>query len=78
MEQAKMLRPVYKCRLCGEAFGFARAYSKDEAFEDLAGHVFGEPMVCIDTPRLLETHICQGPYAGSVGLADLLGYKVVL
>lgn len=72
------MQPVYKCRLCGKLFyPFGAFWTRDEASENLSYHVFKEKTPTVDTPQMLETHMCHGPNVGDLGIGDLLGYRSV-
>lgn len=62
----------YKCRLCGESFGYVstgESIAKKTMIEmTINGHVTSEPLV-----NSLSEHFCKD---GSIGMADFLGWKL--
>lgn len=68
-------KALYKCRLCGEVFQNGVTTGENMAercmIELNAGLVCTVPMA----PTMTETHNCGGDHAGSLGLADFLGWK---
>lgn len=70
------MKAVYKCRLCGAIYSndTYTAPKKLAAYcmvELNAGLVSTELMA----PTMTETHDCGGDHAGSLGLADFLGWQ---
>jgi len=69
MDNTNLLYPVYKCRLCGETTLAGDVHTKEEILDSI---ISGK------NPRkfsMVEFHRCKGPYAGSFGIADFLGYR---
>lgn len=68
------LHAVYKCRLCGGTFATATTGEEKatRCMEMLhVGLLNPEPMA----PAMTMTHHCRGDHAGSLGLADFLGWE---
>lgn len=68
------LGACYKCRLCGQKFlgGKAGEEVAERCMEMLhVGLLNPEPMA----PTMTTTHRCGGDHAGSLGLADFLGWE---
>lgn len=69
------MKAIYKCRLCGETYhngGYAGKKVAERLMVELnVGLVSTEPMA----PTKTETHACGGNHAGSLGLADFLGWQ---
>lgn len=67
------MKAIYKCRLCGEVY-----QNGAHADKEVAGLLMVELNVGLVTPRaptMTETHTCGGDHAGSLGLADFLGFQ---
>lgn len=68
------LHAVYKCRLCDEIYSTAETGEKmaTRCMEMLhVGLLNPEPMA----PTMTMTHRCGGDHAGSLGVADFLGWQ---
>jgi hypothetical protein len=69
-------KAMYKCRLCGQVYHTITA-SEELAQDTMVGlteEFYGSaPMPVWPT----ETHYCGGDHAGSMGLADLLGWDAM-
>lgn len=69
------MKAVYKCRLCEERF-FSGAETGPEVAErcmtEFNAGILGTVAMA---PRKTETHHCGGNYAGSLGVADFLGWE---
>lgn len=68
-------KALYKCRLCGQVF-HTSATNNEKMVERCmielhAGLVCTVPMA----PTMTETHDCGGGHAGSLGMADFLGWE---
>jgi hypothetical protein len=69
-----ILHAVYKCRLCGGKFRTAQAGEKPatRCMQMLhVGLLNPDPMA----PTMTTTHRCGGDHAGSLGVADFLGWE---
>lgn len=67
-------KAIYKCRLCGEVFHTITASEElaQDTMEEFTNAYHGTaPIPCWPT----ETHRCGGNHAGSMGLADFLGWS---
>ena len=69
---------IYKCRLCGEAYGNMCTGNKDAVMDVLSHHAYGLPLTrefpsasCIG---IQDIHLCKD---GSRGIADFQGFKVM-
>lgn len=65
---------IYKCRLCG-ATHYARTVEVERADSHLAEITAGILSVSVPQMTLLRRHYCGGDHAGSLGLADFLGWQ---
>lgn len=69
------MKAIYKCRLCGQTYSSGAHTGPTKAAMCMAMLVAGlvntEPMA----PRLLDSHVCNLEYSGSIGLADFQGWK---
>ncbi len=65
-------KAVYKCRLCDEIFTCGKVYTENEVFEKIAE---------ISTILVLSPNdkgnIAHGCKNGSIGIADLKGFKKI-
>lgn len=62
----------YKCRLCGEVFICGKTYTENESIKKIVKSCTVVPLFPSDNG--FTTHGCKD---GSLGIADLLGYKKV-
>lgn len=69
------MKAVYKCRLCGERYKSGTTTGPEVAERCMVEMNAGFFGTIAQAPRKTETHRCGGPLAGSLGLADFLGWE---
>lgn len=70
-----MYRPYYKCRMCGATYAVGPNTDKDIADLCMAELNVGVVGTVAMAPTLTDTHNCTGEHAGSLGLADFIGWR---
>ena len=69
------MKAIYKCRLCGMVY-HSGACTGPQVAEFVMHEMNAELCSSVAmAPRKTETHHCGGQYAGSLGLADFLGFQ---
>lgn len=68
-------KALYKCRLCGEVFHNGAETSEEKAELCMVGLHVGVRCIVPKAPNMTETHPCGGDHAGSLGMADFLGWE---
>lgn len=63
---------TYKCRLCGKVFACGKTYTEDESLKKIVKSCTILPLFPTDTGNI--PHGCED---GSIGIADLQGFKKV-
>ena len=71
------MKAVYKCRLCGERFHNGAETGPDVAERCMIEMNVGIVGTVAMAPNKTDTHHCGGAFAGSLGLADFLGWMEV-
>ena len=69
-------KAIYKCRLCGAVYANGATTGKDVAERCMVELTCGISGTVPMAPTMNETHDCGGDHAGSLGLADFLGWEM--
>lgn len=69
------MKAVFKCRLCGERYKTGATTGPEIAEQCMVEMNAGLCSTLAGAPRKTETHHCGGHRAGSLGLADFLGWE---
>lgn len=69
------MRAMYKCRLCGEKYPNGTHAGREIALRCMIAQDAGVQGVVPMAPSMTETHTCGGDHAGSLGVADFLGFE---
>lgn len=68
-------KAIYKCRLCGGVYESGKPVHENAAEMAMLQFNIGITGLLPDAPRMTDTHLCGGQFAGSMGLAVFQGYK---
>ena len=68
-------KALYKCRLCGEVFQISATTGEKLAERCMVELNVGLVCTVPTAPTMTWTHNCGGDHAGSLGMADFLGWK---